>query len=94
MGPNETNVNGATSYLRDLSSNDGCQAICNANPACIGYAYGKVIGGCSVYGPGLDKDLGEDWEADTGPATTITGSTNTLYSRSWTCVAKAQPTTT
>jgi hypothetical protein len=48
-----------------------CQAECNAAPACVGYNYRASNEDCHLFGPGLDRDLGGGWSADTHTTTTI-----------------------
>jgi hypothetical protein len=64
-------VNGK--YKNGVASRPDCQASCDANPACVGYAYYASGRFCRVFGPGLDTDLGGGWTADPDPATTIGG---------------------
>ena len=73
MGPGGSGdyVNGKVKS--SLISRDACQAVCDAAPACVGYAYYAHGGRCFVYGPGLDTDLAGGWRASTSPTTTISG---------------------
>jgi hypothetical protein len=98
VGPAGGHDNVNSRYKDHVNTQDACQALCSAEPNCVGYAFHDPsdpdagYGGCYVYGPGVDhgpgigyQGDGDEWDGNSYSTTTIGGSDGSSYI----CVTRA-----
>jgi hypothetical protein len=74
-------------YRYDVHTETACMASCDAEPACVGFAYAAAGFACAVYGPGVEKATKPPWLSDHNAETAIGGADG---SPAFVCVPVAQ----
>lgn len=89
VGPGGSDLNRKFQNGGQVHTKAACRAACNAETACVGFAYGvsgAFVGYCRIYGQGVAQHATKPWMFNIHPAITIGGVDNNLH---YVCVAVA-----